>query len=334
VAPGGEFDLIAALSPFLSGAEDDVLVGTGDDAAVLALGDRSICLTVDVVVEDVHFRRSLSSLADVGWKAVAVNVSDVAAMAGRPSVAVVGLCRPASVASDEITELYQGMSEACQRWGLRLVGGDTVAADALALSVTVLGDLDGGSGVRRDGARAGDAVVVVGALGAAATALAQVAAGVEPDPALLAAHRRPRALVEAGRALADHGATALIDCSDGLGRDLGHVCRASGLRARVEAERLPVADGVHEAAAALSADAWRLVTGGGEDFALIAAVPAERADQAAAAAAAAEGVPAAVVGSFVVVADGDGPTVVLMRDGEERDLDADGFDHFATKGTS
>ncbi len=325
-----EFDLIAGLAPFLSGAGGDVLVGTGDDAAVLLLGDRAVCLTVDVVVEDVHFRRDLSSLADVGWKAVAVNVSDVAAMAGRPSVAVVGLCRPASVAESEIAELYRGMSEACERWGLRLVGGDTVSAGALAVSVTVLGDLDGGTGLRRAGARAGDAVVVVGALGAAATALAQVAAGVEPDPALLAAHRRPRALVEAAQALAAHGATALIDCSDGLGQDLGHVCRASGVRARLDADRLPVADGVRAAAAALGADPWSLVTAGGEDFALLAAVPAERAEEAAAAAAAAEGVPAAVVGTFVT--DGEGPRVVLVLDGEERDLDGAGFDHFRAGG--
>lgn len=323
----GEFKLLAALAPFLATSGGDLLVGTGDDAAVLDIGGRAVCITVDVLVEDVHFRRSLSSFADVGWKAVAVNVSDVAAMAGTPSVAVVGLCRPPGLAEDAVTELYRGMDEACSRWGLRLVGGDTVAAAALALSVTVLGEVGAGGGVRRSGARPGDRVVVVGALGAAATALAQVAAGREPDPALLAAHRRPRALVDAGLALAAHGATALVDCSDGLGADLGHVCAASGVGVRIDGAALPVADGVLAALAALDADAVPVVCGGGEDFALLATVPPDRAAAAAAAAGAAEGVPAAVVGE--VVAHGSGPAAVLRTaDGTVVDLTGLGYDHY------
>jgi len=325
--PAGEFELLGALAPFLASAGGDLLVGTGDDAAVLRVGGRPICITVDVLVEDVHFRRELSSFADVGWKAVAVNVSDVAAMAGTPSVAVVGLCRPAALPEAAVTELYRGMDEACGRWGLRLVGGDTVAADALALSVTVLGEVGAGGGVRRSGARPGDRLVVVGALGGAAAALAQVGAGREPAAALLAAHRRPRALVDAGLALAEHGATALIDCSDGLGADLGHVCDASGVHARVDWSALPVADGVATAVAGVGGDLVRVVCGGGEDFALLAAVPAERAEAAAAAAGAAEGVPAAVVGE--VVAAGDGPAVLLRTgDGADLDLSGLGYDHY------
>lgn len=323
----GEFALLGALAPYLASAGGDLLVGTGDDAAVLEVGGRPVCITVDVLVEDVHFRRELSSFADVGWKAVAVNVSDVAAMAGTPSVAVVGLCRPATLPETAVTELYRGMDEACRRWDLRLVGGDTVAADALALSVTVLGEVGQDGGVRRSGARPGDRVVVVGALGAAATALAQVAAGVTPDPALLAAHRRPRALVDAGLALAAHGATALIDCSDGLGADLGHVCTASGVRARLDGTALPVADGVAAAVAALGDDLVTMVCGGGEDFALVATVPADRAQGAAAAAGAAEGVQAAVIGD--VVAAGEGPAVLLRTAaGDDVDLSGLGYDHY------
>lgn len=327
----GEFDLIERLSPFLSGAGDQVLVGSGDDAAVLRVGDGAVCVTVDVLVEGVHFRRDLSSLSDVGWKAVAVSCSDVAAMGGRPTAAVVGLCRPATLPESEVEELYTGMGEACARWGLRLVGGDTVAADALALSVTVLGSVEVGGGVRRDGAQVGDRLVVVGALGAAATALAQVAAGVTPAPSLLAAHRRPMALVAAGQALAAGGATALIDVSDGLGADLGHICRASGVAARVDAEALPVADGVAQAAKALELDLDRLVCGGGEDFALLAAVPAERAQEVAAAAGAADDVAAAVVGE--VVAMGDELLAVLVHgDGRTIDLTGYGYDHYPRAG--
>jgi len=292
---------------------------------VLRVGDREVCLTVDVVVDGVHFRRDLSTLADVGWKAVAVNCSDVAAMGGRPRVALVGLSRPASVPEADVVALYEGMAAACARWDLRLVGGDTVAADQLALSVTVLGDVEGG-GVRRDGARPGQRLVVVGSLGAAATALAQVAAGVDPDPALLAAHRRPQALVAAGRVLAAAGATALIDVSDGLGADVGHLCAASGVRARLDAAALPAAPGVAAAAAALGADLVRLVCGGGEDFALVAALPADRAAAAATAAGAADGVPAAVVGELLPA--GAGPAVVLATPDGDVDLAGYGWDHY------
>lgn len=331
--PSTEFGLIAELAPFLAGAQDGIAVGSGDDAAVLELGDRWVCLAVDVVVEDVHFRRDLSSLADVGWKAVAVNCSDLAAMGAAPTAAVVGLCRPADLPTAAVEELYAGMDEACARWGLRLVGGDTVAAEALAISVTVIGEVDPGAAVTRSGARPGDALVVVGELGAAAAALAQVQRGLEPTEVLLDAHRRPQALVAAGRALAEHGATALIDVSDGLGADLGHVCAASGVSARVRWDDLPIAEGVRAVAAQLGVDAVDLACGGGEDFALLAAVPAERAAEAAAAAGAADGVRAAVVGT--VSARDDGPVLLLeLSDGTVREIDGLGFDHYRKDGHS
>ena len=313
----GEFELIARLAPFLAPEGEGLPVGHGDDAAVLEVGGRGVAIAVDVMVEDVHFRRSLSSLADVGWKAVSVNVSDLAAMGALPSVAVAGLSKPASVSDDDIIELYRGMDEACRHYGLRLVGGDTVAADALALSVTVLGDVDVDKAVRRSGARAGDRVVLVGTLGGAAAALALSDAGTEPAPALLAAHRRPVALVAQGRALAEAGATAMIDVSDGFGADLGHVATASGVGARIDAAALPAGEGVVEAALQLGVDPLDFVTGGGDDYALLAAVPAERAE---AAAAAAGGV---VVGTFTAASE-----LLLVRpDGRSEDLRGRGWDH-------
>jgi thiamine-monophosphate kinase len=324
-----ELGLIAELAPFLSaGSEQGIAVGHGDDAAVLDLGDRWVCLAIDVVVEDVHFRRDLSSPGDVGWKAVAVNCSDIAAMGATPTAAVVGLCRPAHVPVEEISAIYAGMHEACETWGLRLVGGDTVAADALALSVTILGEVAPGRAVTRSGAAVGDAVVVVGTLGAAAAALAQIAADVEPDERLLAAHRRPRALVAAGGELARHGATAMIDVSDGLGVDLAHLCEASGVAAAVRWDDLPVAEGVRAAAAQLGLDAVALACGGGEDFALLATVPADRAEEAAAAAGAAEGVAAAVVGTVEPASPGQDPVRLLLPDGTSRPIAGLGFDHY------
>lgn len=330
----GESDLLDQLAPFLSGAGADVPVGHGDDAAVVTVGGQSVCLAVDVLVEQVHFRRDLSSMADVGWKSVAVNCSDVAAMGGRPWVGVVGLSRPAALPMQDVLALYEGMRAACEEWGLRLVGGDTVAADALALSVTVLGHLDGG-GVTRGGARTGDRLVLVGTLGAAAAALVQVTAGRTPDEGLLRAHRRPRALVAAGQVLAAHGATAMIDVSDGLGADLGHLCAASGVAARVDGASLPAAPGVAEAVEAAGGDLLRTVCGGGEDFALLAAVPAEEAEAAARAASETEGVPAAVIGEVVVA--GAGPAALLEGwgppGGPPIDLTGLGYDHYHDQGS-
>lgn len=325
----GEFDLLDQLAPFLSGANGGVLIGYGDDAAVVTVGGQAVCLAVDVLVEGVHFRRDLSSLEDVGWKAVAVNCSDVAAMGGRPWVGVVGLSRPASLPTEDVVALYEGMQAACVAWDLRLIGGDTVAANALALSVTVLGHLDG-TGVPRSGAQVGDRLVLVGTLGAAAAALTQVATGRVPDPDLLRAHRRPRALVAAGQILAAHGATAMIDVSDGLGADLGHVCVASAVGARIDAPTLPVAPGAAAAVEAAGGDLLQVVCGGGEDFALLAAVPADQADAASNAAGTAEGVPAAVIGE--VVAAGSGATVLLQNWGQPGsppiDLSGFGYDHY------
>lgn len=320
-----EFDLIARIAPLLAGAGGGVLVGHGDDAAVIEVGGRGVCVAVDVLVEGVHFRRDLSSWRDVGWKAVAVNVSDLAAMGAAPTGAVVGLCRPAALAEADVEALYAGMRQACDRWGLRLLGGDTVSGPALVVSVTALGDVDPKRVVTRGGGRPGDQLVVVGALGAAAGALGQVEAGQLPDPVLLAAHRRPVALPAAGRVLAAHGARAMIDVSDGLGADLGHLCAASGVGARVSAAALPVASGVTEAA---GGDLWRVVCGGGEDFALVAALPADAAEAAAHAASAAERVPAAVAGELVPL--GVGPAVLLeLPDGGRLVLDRMGYDHFA-----
>ena len=314
-----EFDLIARLAPFLAMGGDDVVVGHGDDAAVIDLDGRGVCLAVDVLVDEVHFRRDLSSLEDVGFKAVAVNCSDMAAMGAKPSVAVVGLCRPASLPAEDVEQIYAGMHEACQRWGLRLVGGDTVAAEALALSVTVLGDIDTDKAVRRSGAVPGNQLLVVGSLGAAAAALAQVSAGDEADPRLLAAHRRPVAHVEAGRALAELGATAMIDVSDGFGADLAHICDASAVGAIVDAALLPAAEGVGAAAMALGRDPLDFVVGGGDDYALLAAVPADAVDAAIAATS------GTVVGRII-----EAPAVprLQLADGTIRDIGDMGWDHY------
>ena len=316
----GEFELIARIAHRLTGA--------GDDAAVLDIGGAKLVAAADAVVRGRHWTDELSSPEDAGWKALAVNLSDLAAMGDvRPRAALVTLLKPHDVDLGYVEALYAGLHEAAAVYGVDLAGGDTCAAADLALSVAILGELRG-TPVLRSGARPGDALVVVGALAAGAAALAAHRAGRHPLPAHLAAHRRPRPLLAAGAALAAHGATAMLDVSDGLGQDLAHLCRASGVDARVDWSAVPVADGVRELAAALGADPVALACGGGEDYALVAAVPAARAEAAAAAAAQADGVPAAVVGVCAARPEPAAPIVELHDASGARDIAGLGWDHF------
>lgn len=325
-----ELALLAALAPRLATDGEGIDRGWGDDAAVVRVDGAPVVVAVDAVVEGVHWHPNVSGPADVGWKALAVNVSDCAAMGAAPLAAVVALQRPPGWDRAHVEALYDGLAEAARRWGVALVGGDVVSSATGALSVTVLGALEGRQAVRRDGASPGDALVCVGALGGPATALAEIEAGTPRTEGLLAAHRRPPAYPEAGRALAEAGAAAMIDCSDGLGADLAHVCRGSQVAAHVEATALPVPEELHAAATALGRDPWELVAEGGEDFALLAAVPADRAEQAVRRAREAQGeVPAAIIGE---VRAGPAGAVRLQRpDGTLADIAGRGFEHGRTR---
>lgn len=275
-----ELELLAALTGFLARDGPGVARGAGDDAAVLESGAR-VVLAVDTVVDGVHVDRRLSTPADVGFKALAVNVSDLAAMGALPEAAVVSLQLPSATPRDEAVELYEGLAQAAERWDCALVGGDTVTSPTLAVSVTVLGRLvDDGVVLRRDAARPGELVIVIGGLGLAAAGLEllrqQEHDVLEAHPELAAAHRRPVALTEAVAPLVLAGARAAIDVSDGLGRDLGHVAEASGVGIRLARERLPRAPGVLAAAERLGLSAESLILAGGEDQALAVTLPPER----------------------------------------------------------
>lgn len=275
-----EFALIAALRPHLAGDAPGIPLGVGDDAAVVEVAGTPVALAVDALVDGIHFDRGISSWGDVGWKALAANVSDLAAIGARATAAVVWLGRPEAVSDAEVVELYTGMGEAARRWGVALVGGDVTGAPALAVSVTVVGELLPGGPLRRDAARPGDAVVVVGSLGEAAAGLALARAGagdlLDAHPELLAAHRRPAALPEAGAALAAGGAHACIDVSDGLGRDLAHI--ADDSRVGIRLDGVPVSAAVAAAADRLGVDPTAFVVGGGDDLALAATLPPARLD--------------------------------------------------------
>ena len=254
-------------------------VGVGDDAAVLRPSPgRRLVATTDVLVDGVHFRAGLSEPEDWGWKAVAVNVSDVAAMGAEPRWLLVALTVPHGTGVERLDRVYAGMAEACTAFGVALAGGDTSTGPALSLAVTALGEAD--RVVTRAGARPADRLVVSGPLGAAAAGLALLQRGdpaaaelLDRFPHLAAAHRRPWPDLAAGPRLAAAGATAMIDVSDGLAGDALHLAEASGTGLEVHDAALPLAAGVAEAARLLGRDPAALALGGGEDFVLATALP-------------------------------------------------------------
>jgi thiamine-monophosphate kinase len=314
-----EDELLAAIRKVLSGAGPEVRVGPGDDAAVLAPSAGELVVTTDVLVEGVHFERGATSARDLGYKAVIVNVSDVAAMAASPRAAVCTLVLPKDVDAAWTMELFGGMREACDEHALWLVGGDLSRGPALTISVTVIGEVAPGRATLRSGAGPGDAVVVTGSLGGSAAGL-RVARSRRPsserDRSLLHAHLRPVARVGEAQVLARHGATAMIDVSDGLALDLSRLASASGVGAVVRLDDVPVAGGA----------TLEEALGGGEDYELLATMPVGRVAEARAELRDRFGVALSELGEI----RGDRALVCVESDGSETPLAPAGWDHFGS----
>lgn len=267
-----EFDLIDAfVSAF---PRPPAPSGPGDDAAVLPPTRRAGVVTTDAVVENVHFSRPAFSLADVGHKALAVNLSDVAAMGARPTWFTVALGLPKGVGGREVRALARGMASLARRHGASLVGGNVTQARELSVTVTVAGTL-AGAPLLRSGGRPGDVVYVSGPLGEAAAGLEVLSAGrgsERPLAGLVRAQRRPAPHL-AFAAVARRFASAGLDVSDGLAQDLGHLCRASGVGAELDSEALPRTAALEAWAGPRWVD---LALRGGEDYVLLVAIPAAR----------------------------------------------------------
>ena len=289
LAEVGEFGLITALSAWLP-AGPETLVGIGDDAAVLAAPDGRVVASTDFLLEGRHFRRDWSGAADVGHKAAARGLADVAAMGAEPSGLLVALAAPPGLPVSWARELAAGLAAECARAGASVIGGDTARADAVMLAVTALGDLAGRAPVLRSGATPSDLVAVAGVLGHAAAGLALLTAGITQDP-LITGQLRPAPPYDAGPEAAALGATAMIDVSDGLLADLGHVAAASGVLVDLDSAALRPGDRLIAAARAVAgsrrhsdrtglvtrppdAQALRWVMSGGEDHSLAATFPA------------------------------------------------------------
>jgi thiamine-monophosphate kinase len=266
LGPGPEFDRIRAIAEAL-GADAP---GLGDDCALLEVGGRWLALSIDAAVEGVHFRRDWLTLEEIGWRAAAGGLSDLAAVGAEPAGALVALTVPRSSPPGQEVALMRGVAAACRTVGGQVLGGDLTGGDGLVVTVSVVGWAE--RPLRRRGARPGDGVWVTGTLGARA-ALAAWSAGRAPLPGSRAAFARPEPRIAAGRWLAGAGATAMIDLSDGLAGDAAHLASAGGVGLEIELERLPLGAGVAEEAAAAGEPAPAFAARGGEDYELLVTLP-------------------------------------------------------------
>jgi thiamine-monophosphate kinase len=308
-----ELEVIRRVSALLPPAPSEVLVPIGDDCAILKIGDSTWAAASDMLTHGHHFKDWAAS-ESVGYKAVAVNASDVAAMGGTPRFVLASGGAP-----DPETALrcFEGVAEACKVFGVYPLGGDTTRAEALTVDVAILGELNTRP-VLRSGAKAGDLLAVTGELGAGAAGLLVLEQDVSGYERLVRRYLRPEPRIEAGRAAAELRANAMIDLSDGLASDVRRVCDRSGVGCDVDLDLLPVEDDTGELARYLGHDPAVLAATGGEDYELLISAPERLLD------ALAEGIeaPLTVIGE---VTRGD----ATFRRGGEPVEGLSGWDHFA-----
>jgi len=272
----GEFDFIDRITPgCLTGDTEHVLLGIGDDAAVIETADGVQLVTTDMLIEGIHFRRDTVEPAMLGRKALAVSLSDIAAMGATPRDALISIAVPADVAVRELDAFYSGLKELARSTNVNILGGDTTSSKAdLCISVTVMGVARRDEVLYRSGARIGDRLLVTGPLGDAAGGLRVLtgSADVSSDVMeyLRLAHLSPRLFLTEARIFATSGVVgAAIDLSDGVASDLSHICRASGVGAVLESEAIPISDELRALCLATMDDPLHLALSGGEDYRLL-----------------------------------------------------------------
>ncbi|MFF5080862.1 thiamine-phosphate kinase [Actinoplanes sp. NPDC000266] len=273
IAEAGEFGLIARVVARLE-TGPTTLLGPGDDSAIVAAPDGRIVASTDVLVEGRHFRRDWSGPADVGHRAAAANLADIAAMGAAPTALLVALCAPPDMDIAWAEDLASGLSAEASLVGASVVGGDMSSSPTLTIAVTALGDLAGQAPVVRTGAQPGDVIALAGRIGYAAAGYTVLSRGFRTPKALVEAYRRPSVPYAAGPAAARAGATSMIDISDGLLQDLGHIAKASVVGLDIESGAFEVSDQMRDAATALGVDPLQWLLAGGDDHALAATFPA------------------------------------------------------------
>jgi thiamine-monophosphate kinase len=271
LADVGEFGLIAALAPIF-GQGEQVLVGPGDDAAVIRVRQGHVVVSTDLLVEGRHFRREWAEAADVGHRAAAQNLSDVNAMGGRAHSLTIGLGAPSDLQARWALDFASGFAAECEEVGASVVGGDLTRCEQVVIAVTVIGAC-AVSPVLRSGARPGDVLALAGRQGWSAGGLAVLSRGFRSPRVLVEAYRRPSPPYAEGPRAAEAGATSMIDVSDGLLADAGHLARGSGVAIDVRTDALEVPEPLQAVAGATGVDPISLVLSGGEDHSLLATFP-------------------------------------------------------------
>ncbi len=331
----GEFGLIDLLAKMAYRARDNkqaswqqLITGIGDDAAAWRSEASTQLATIDSFIQDIHFSLGATSWEDLGWKAMAVNLSDIAAMGGIPRYALVSLALPGHTEVEDVTTLYKGMIELAQRFEVAIVGGDTSSAPLVAINITILGSTKGQDKhiLTRSAAKSGDKVAVTGELGAAAAGVRMFNRKLQFSPEATACFKkaflRPYPRIAEGQLLVEQGGGTAIDISDGLIQDLNHICKASQVGAQIEIDRVPTQP---EVKANFGDRALELALSGGEDYELLFTGSTEVIDKVKKAASC----PVTIIGE--IVADKTGEITLVDKRGKPFNLDKTGWEHFAPR---
>lgn len=272
----GEFGFIDYIKTNFPAPED--AIGIGDDCAVMPSGDGELLFSTDLLMEGVHFLRGESSAEDIGWKAAAVNLSDIAAMGGTPVATFLSIALPRDAQGDWAERFIEGYAQISRMYDVPLLGGDTTSSlRDIAVNVGILGRCPSGKRAMRSGAKPGETIYVTGHLGDSAGGLQAILKGIDRNDmvqTLIARHKRPVPRVNEGRALMDSGKVgAMMDISDGIASDLRHIMKASGVGAVVRLDRLPCSRQLLDVCKEHGWDIYELATSGGEDFELLLTGP-------------------------------------------------------------
>ena len=328
----GEFGLIESMKKDCITSLKGVVKGIGDDCAVFRTSSgRVLLLTTDMLVEDIHFLRNTITPHQLGRKAIVVNLSDIAAMGGRPLVILISLAVPAQTEVDEIKELYRGMSDICGLYGVNIVGGDTVASpDNLIINVSLVGDANEQEVLYRSGARPGDRIYLTGTIGDSSAGLSILKHKISPQDYLreyfIKAHNEPEPLIKTGKVIAGSRlASAMIDLSDGLLSDLGHICEESEVGALLDRKTIPLSQELKSLAAHAGFDPLDFALSGGEDYVLLVTVPAAKTPDFEQAYKDRTSSPLFLIGD---IREGKGIRI-MNENGSLQDLVPKGFDHFS-----
>ncbi len=326
----GEFGLIDQIRRSFSQRSKRAPIGIGDDAAALSVSPGQVLLaTADMLVEGVHFDLSTTDFRSLGWKSAAVNLSDIAAMGGVPRFCLIALAIPRHITVEQISAFYHGCMDLLKKHKVLLVGGDTCSSKRdFVITVTLLGETPKRQVLTRSGARPGDLIFVTGTLGDSAAGLEMLSNGIRERGAarriqskLVEKHLRPEPRVQWGRKLAMSGlVSSMIDVSDGLSSDLGHICEESGVGAELYSDRLPLSESLRRAKG-LNRPPEEYACSGGEDYELLFTAPTEHENRIIRL-----GVEATVIGAIT----GSKRVRIRFPSGEKRPFEPLGYDHFRT----